>query len=267
MSSGNVRITPDIAEVLAKGTGDGNLYRLPGGALDRKLYLACAKVLEALGGKWNRKLRVFLGPDDFHFQVITALAAGQAVDQDKRDAFFRTPPAVATAVVELLGKLPNHSDVLEPSCGDGALLAAFAVEAVRGGHQVHAVELDVFRASKARVLHTGEYDLRIAVYDFLEGAPIDPAERFDAILMNPPWGQGREYDHVEKALSLLALGGRLVAVLPTGVRWRQNRRNSDFRTALALAGNYHFHDLPEHSFRGSGTDVASCILTLDKKKD
>jgi len=264
MANGQVRITPDVAEVLSKGNGAGKIYRLPPGHLDRKLYIAAAKVLEALGGKWNRKAGAFLGSEGFHSKVRDALSAGHAVDADKRDAFFRTPPAVAAKVVELLGALPLGARVLEPSCGEGALLVALVEGNEWEPFLVIATELNADRAAAAADAAPWA-SARIYNEDFLTVPAAVYGGKFTHILMNPPWGAGREYAHVLHALALLAPGGRLVAVLPQGVCWRDNKRAHAFCAALSGAGTYDIHDLPAHSFRSSGTDVAACILVLDKE--
>jgi len=263
MASGNITIDPDVAEVLSGGSCANGLFRLPEGQLDRKLYLKVNKVLEALGGKWNRRRDAHEVGEDFAVRLAAALDAGKAVDKDKAMGFFRTPPEVAAQVVELLGELPAGARVLEPSCGDGALLAALDLSANHREVRVTACELN---ASRAQLAVNRFSWARIILGDFLD-VPYFTTGPFTHILMNPPWGDGREYDHVLHALELLAPGGRLVAVLPTGVRWRKNKAADDFRRALDGAGPYRFHDLPEGSFGISGTGVSACILTLDKKKE
>lgn len=274
MASGNITIDPDVAEVLGSGSGTDDLYRLPAGQLDRKLYLRVSKVLEALGGKWNRRRSLFIGPAGYADKIAAALAVGKAVDQDKADAWFATPPAVAAKVVELLGEIPAGSRILEPSAGDGALLVALALSGkapvVQRGDLapcfVMALELAAARAEAACAAAPWAAG-RIYLEDFLV-MPVDVyGGKFDRILMNPPWGHGREYAHVLHALELLAPGGRLVAVLPAGVRWRENKAADDFRRAADLAGPHRFHDLPSGSFHSCGTDVETCILTLDKAKE
>lgn len=54
-----MRIENDVLTVLARAQTDGNALRLVG-QLDRKLYERVNKVLEAAGGKWNRKAKAHL---------------------------------------------------------------------------------------------------------------------------------------------------------------------------------------------------------------
>jgi hypothetical protein len=55
---GIVKIEQAVIAVLARcETNDNTLY-LPFGQLDRKLYVAVNKALEAIGGKWNRSAKI-----------------------------------------------------------------------------------------------------------------------------------------------------------------------------------------------------------------
>nr|WP_262384469.1 class I SAM-dependent methyltransferase [Pseudomonas fragi] len=51
--------------------------------------------------------------------------------------------------------------------------------------------------------------------DFLKYQPVG---KYDRIVMNPPYSEGRWQAHIERAASMLKLGGRLVAVLPASAK-------------------------------------------------
>ena len=51
-----MRIDDDVLAVLSRSTVVGSSLVIPD-QLDRKLYVKTNKVLEAAGGKWNRKAR------------------------------------------------------------------------------------------------------------------------------------------------------------------------------------------------------------------
>jgi len=53
--------------------------------------------------------------------------------------------------------------------------------------------------------------------DFLKWAA-QATNRFDRIVMNPPFAEGRALAHVTAAASLLSSSGRLVAILPASLR-------------------------------------------------
>ena len=80
------KIPENVLNVLGECRADGNLLYLPSVQLDRKTYTEVNKVLENMGGKWNRKTKahVFAENDD-------------------------------------VAEIDSTSEVLEPSCGNGQL--------------------------------------------------------------------------------------------------------------------------------------------------
>jgi hypothetical protein len=59
---------------------------------------------------------------------------------------------------------------------------------------------------------------------------------YDKIVMNPPFQQQADIDHVRHAYSLLNAGGRLVAIVSEGVFFRQDKKASAFREWLEEVG-------------------------------
>jgi len=103
----------------------------------------------------------------------------------------------------LLGDL-RGADVLEPSAGTGNLARA-ALDAGCEPARLVMVELHCRLADELR--RKGH---RVEQTDFLEYAATAP--RFGAVIMNPPFSRVRA--HMSAAASLLAPGGRLVALVP-----------------------------------------------------
>ncbi|MFD2271810.1 methyltransferase [Undibacterium arcticum] len=56
----------------------------------------------------------------------------------------------------------------------------------------------------------------VARADFIDWAA-KTADRFDRIVMNPPFSDGRALTHLLAAAELVASGGRIVAVLPASL--------------------------------------------------
>ena len=52
-----MKINETVRDILAECKVEGNVLYLPGIQLERSVYLEVNKVLEALGGKWNRKIK------------------------------------------------------------------------------------------------------------------------------------------------------------------------------------------------------------------
>jgi hypothetical protein len=88
-----MRITDDVTNVLGNSRIDDNRLYLPTGQLDRKLYLAVNKVLEAIGGKWTRKEKAHLFDKPIQDILDEILLTGQYTDAKQEYQFFETPDA------------------------------------------------------------------------------------------------------------------------------------------------------------------------------
>ncbi len=88
--------------------------------LDRKTYLDVNKMLEKLGGKWNRKMGGHLFEHDPR-PALAPLEEGNDLTIDVW-GYFQTPPAVVNRILELMDAREGDL-ILEPSAGSGAILA------------------------------------------------------------------------------------------------------------------------------------------------
>lgn len=159
------------------------------------------------------------------------------------DQLFVTPDALAERLVSEACVEAHHS-VLEPSAGTGQLVRAVA----KTGASVTAVEFNVALAA----------NLGVQCRDFLECADLG---KFDRIVMNPPFAGGQDVAHVTHALSMLAPGGKLAAIMSAGVLFRADRKSVAFRKLVADRGGS-IEKLPDGSFQSSGTDVRAVIVNL-----
>lgn len=258
--SKRVQITPEVHAVLARatvmGTADRPVVQLPPGQLERSLYVATDKVLKALGGKWNRAANGHVFDRPVEGQLAEALQNGVAVNEAKVAEQFFTPAAVAERVVERAGII-GADHVLEPSAGGGALVAAVANR--HAAAVITAVEKDHRLAAHLRL----EWGVRAIVdeADFMEWQPgLRPIDR---VVMNPPFSRGQDMAHVTRALQQLRTGGTLVAIMSPHWRFADDQRSKAFRH-MANHHAYVWEPLPAATFRESGTDVNTGILTLTK---
>ena len=114
-----MKIKNEVANVLANSRVEENRLYLPGEQLERSLYMAVNKVLEAIGGKWNRKAKAHLfesSPEDI---VEEILQAGEYTNAKNEYNFFETPEPLAKRLIELAGI--QEGTILEPSAGRGAI--------------------------------------------------------------------------------------------------------------------------------------------------
>lgn len=253
-----VTITPEVRDILTRGTWHGWLFKLPPGQLDRPLYEAVNKVLVALGGKWHRGHQGHMFGLDAKPAMIAALESGVAVDQARTMEQFFTPPEVVSRIFDRAGDVEG-TDVLEPSAGAGAI----ALEAMRRGATVTAVEIDT-RLATALCSET-EGRMNIVCDDFLAWSlRLPPQVRpYDFVLMNPPFSRGQDIDHVTRAFQFLKPGGVLVSVMSPHWRFADDKRSLGLR-AMAHGHTFIWEPLPAGTFRESGTDVNTGILSIWK---
>lgn len=243
-----MKVSTDVLEVLDRAETDGPALRLVG-QLDRNLYTRTNKVLEAAGGKWNRRARAHLFGQDAADAIEQILLTGEiTTPQDL--GYFPTPTAVVERLIQLADLAPGMS-VLEPSAGRGAIASAVAST----GAVVDCVELqeDNFRA-----LEAADYVHGLLRGDFLNLQP-DLAS-YDRVVMNPPFARQQDITHVTHALDFLRPGGLLVAVMSASVTFRQGRAE-EFRKLVADRGGQ-IQALPDDAFKPSGTGVRTVIATV-----
>lgn len=254
--------TDRAREILAAATLDGLTLRLTG-QLDRTDYMAANKAIEAMGGKWNRKVGAHVFVADPADKLADFLNGGAAPKPDRTaEGYVPTPDTLANRIVRdysTVPLLPAGFSVLEPSAGDGAFVRAVLDANPHG--TVVAVEPNLSRLSRIEEAH------RIRrVHATFEDFAVNTDERFDAVVMNPPFSVPENrtiwIDHVRSAFDLLVPGGRLVAIVPSGLLHRQDRRHTAMREFLAVCGG--FEPLSDDAFKASGTEVRTVVLWLDK---
>ncbi|WP_407161370.1 LPD38 domain-containing protein [Aeromonas caviae] len=166
--------------------------------------------------------------------------------------FFPTPESHAADLVALAGIEPGMT-VLEPSAGHGMLAEA----ARAAGAKVDAVELAV---DLREILQAKGFGL--VGGDFMDTTP---AQSYDAVVMNPPFSNDMDIDHVRHAYDHLKPGGRLVAIVSATAGDRQNNKNKAFREWFDGLGGSE-QAMPDGAFKTSlnPTDVRTKIFVIDK---
>ena len=246
-----MKIPEDVLGVLERAVSTAKQLVLTG-QLDRKLYTDTNKVLEAAGGVWNRKAKAHVFPEDAAELVQHMLYSGEVCSPKDDFEFFPTPPAVVDLLLAK-AKLQPRMTVLEPSAGKGAI--AFKVADVLSCSDVKCFEIvqayaDLF--SKERIL--------CLCTDFLT-APLPNVERFDRVIMNPPFANHADIKHVTRALEWLKPDGLLISVMSAGVAFRTDRLSKEFRESVQRRAGT-IEALPDGSFKASGTDVRTVVVTI-----
>lgn len=166
---------------------------------------------------------------------------------------FPTPPELAARMVDE-AQIEQGHDVLEPSAGTGNIIKA--LPCVRPNGTVTAVEI-----SRDLTQHLESLADLTFCKDFLTCN--GDLGKFDRILMNPPFADGQDIEHVKHAYQFLKDGGRIVAIMGEGAFFRSDRKATEFRAWLDGVG--YSEQLPADTFKASGTGVNTRLVVIDKR--
>ena len=203
-------------------------------------------------------------------------------DQREGVDYFATPEPLGFKMVEWAGMRPNDA-ALEPSAGHGAIGRYFP-ENVRATYVEPSADL----ISRLALRTNGK--LRQQRFEALDEA----ANKFDTIVMNPPYGQGgaTARDHLAKAMNHLENGGRIVALIPEGpaadakieallygkdnesvaaLKEKLKKATGEdatlIRQRISQLTNFHVRasiSLPTVVFERAGTSVKTRVLIIDR---
>ncbi|MFF1834201.1 rRNA adenine N-6-methyltransferase family protein [Streptomyces sp. NPDC058231] len=248
-----MRFPTDVLRVLTdpRTVISGDLVRIPF-EIDRVVYEQVNSVLKAMSGKWDgrKAVRGHVFPYRIEEFMRHCLAAGE-YSTSRDQGWFPTPPSLVTQVVDLAG-VDAGMTVLEPSAGSGAMTA----EIVKRGGVVDAVELD---SRRAELLREQGDSRRVVEGDFLGLDPLDYAEGFDRVVMNPPFSNG--LDHIKHAIGFMKDDGILVSIMSQGLMWWSDKASTEFREVVEEVGG-EIEVLPDDSFAVCGTSIRTCLVFL-----
>lgn len=248
MPKHHISIDAETMDVLKRSDITTTSLKLPAGQLPRPLYEKVNKVLTAAGGKWNRSQQSHVFSDDPRAALGMALETGSIRDEKKATQAFYTPNAIANLLVTIASV--EGRTVLEPSAGRGAI-----ADKIRdAGGQVTCIEMDTKSAAFLRDSGHGVID-----GDFMEQL----GGEFERVVMNPPFENGQDVQHVMRAFDMLKRGGRLVSIMSPSWRTKGDRKSTAFRELVEQYGRVD-QELPPGTFKESGTNVATVIVVLDK---
>ena len=244
-----VKIDPDALPVIAAMEWTEHEGKTLGiltcGQLDRAMYQAVNKGLDALNGKWNKKAGGHIFAIDPRPQLAEMLGTGTITVE--KDGFFPTPKEV---VLSMLDMVTVREPILEPSAGDGAICDVLREQ---GYTDIVAIERNEHRQ---KMLVDKGY--RVHGNDFLEYRVEHPT-----IIMNPPFEQSQDIAHISHAFdNCLEPGGGLVSVVSEGPFFRDDSKAKAFRELVDLYGCS--EQLPEGAFKVSGTMVRTRLVYLCK---
>ena len=198
------------------------------------------RVLAYLGGvKVNNERGGEYFEFDFHpGDAIKEVAASGCLPDQKAHQYYPTPEGLAQVAVDMAQIGPHH-ECLEPSAGTGSL-ADLMPKTVTTCVEISPLHCKVLEAK----------GFNVAQSDFLKW---ESAYKFDRIVMNPPFSEGRWQAHLERASSLLAKDGRLVAILPASAKGKDVLPGWDLEWSRVFDNEF------------AGASVSVVILTATTK--
>jgi type I restriction enzyme M protein len=226
-------------------------------------------------------------PADIKGEAFQALVVNNL--RGDRGEYFTPPPLVA-AICKLANLNPN-SMVIDPACGSGGFLYG-AFRAGVSPANLFGLELssEVALAAKLRIKILGGSETQIAMGDSFNAGP-SWNSKFDAVLMNPPFGAKSKIEKLEVlkrfelpqylskngkpkplapevlflelAIQLAKPGGVIATVVPDGIL--QNSSYIKLREwILSKASLEGVISCPAVTFQPYGTGVKTSLLVLRK---
>jgi 16S rRNA G966 N2-methylase RsmD len=246
-----MKLNPEVIMALDNCEIKGNKVTMP--PMPRGLYNKVNDALENMGGKWVRKEKAHVFEDDPNEIFEMVINTGEVADLKKDFNFFATPDLLAKRLVDLAEINENHL-VLEPSAGKGNILKHFPNHS-----NSTAIELNIDNFTS---LKENFPTVNMVCCDFTALFP-NEEELYDRVVMNPPFKQQRDLQHVMHAMTFLKEGGILVAVVSESAFFRTNILTVSFRRFLEDY-NAEIIDLEQGAFKESGTNVKTRIIKLSK---
>lgn len=178
--------------------------------VDANALAEAESILAAIGGvrvRLENGNRIVRWQFDYHpDHVVREIITSGMLPDTKSHQYYPTPQHLAEQAIEL-ADIGEYDWTLEPSAGTGGL-ADYMPKERKVCVEVSSLHCEVLRAKGHNVEQA----------DFLEWAVMAYArgQRFNRIVMNPPFADGRWKEHLRAAMKLLDFGSVLVAILPEG---------------------------------------------------
>lgn len=232
----NNQISYETASLLAdlnRRSGKSNSAWVSYKEMSKTLKKELEMVIVHLGGTFNKgEIKFAVWPTS----ALSHITRTCALPDVKSRQFYPTKTDLAGIMIDLLEADDSHV-ILEPSAGQGGL-----VDMIENKNRIQCVEICELNC---KVLEDKGYS--VIPEDFLKLPVID---KYDRIIMNPPFSENRATLHTQKAFEHLAVDGVLVACLPASLKGK----------VLIVGKKHEWSEVFEDSF--DGTSVRVCILTL-----
>lgn len=136
-------------------------------------------------------------------EIIRHVIVNGMVDY-KSNQFYPTPKNIVDDIVLYVGDVTDKL-MLEPSAGRGSISSRFK------DFNIHCIDKEELNTVYLKQLHK-----KVVCNDFLFYEVKKESDKYDIIVMNPPYNKKQWKTHVDHALSILKKDGVVYAVLPSG---------------------------------------------------
>lgn len=259
-----IEITPKIYALLMRANITDSTVALDH-QVDRKTYKLVNEVLSNLGGKWSRSKKAHYFQNQNAKEVIRQALKDRSVldlsKQEKLLGFFQTPKPIAAKMIHL-AKLSKDHLILEPSAGQGRIIEAITNVGIDPDN-IWACEI----LPKNQQFILGRWpNLKSHFWpNFLEPPIIRRNKKFARIIMNPPFNNKADIDHVSKAYNdHLVEGGILVAIMSSSVLTNGDSKTLTFRNKILKPNLIKQIELGLGAFKESGTLVNAIMIAIHK---
>ncbi|MFK5950599.1 MAG: hypothetical protein QM500_17745 [Methylococcales bacterium] len=185
--------------------------------LSKKYYAQVKSILTRLGGEWNSQRQEFTFDKCPVSLIERVLTVGSR--QLNKFHLYPTQDEVFDYIKEYtplnyFGTSRDVIKVLEPSCGEGNMIAQLKTLGEQTGRNFDIQGYDI---DPLNIIFCEEGGYSVEQADFLE---IQPLPVYDLVLMNPPFNGTEFIKHIMHAQKFLKSDGLLISVIPT--HWLSN---------------------------------------------
>ena len=178
-----------------------------------------AYVLDYLGGKRDGSSWTF----DYSVNLaIKEICRSGVLPERVSHQFYPTPPELAEFAVSF-AEIKEGDECLEPSAGQGGI-----AEYMPAG--TNCIEISEFHCEILKAK-----GLKAECADFLSSTV---TRKYDIIILNPPFSEGRAKAHTEKAYECLKEGGTLVAILPASFADKEIIKGADHKYSQVFKNGF-----------------------------
>lgn len=198
------------------------------------------QVLRGIGGA-DRKIGTF----EFDYcpaSVIEEIIQSGCIPDHRSHQYYPTKAELAERAIEEAEIKPTD-ECAETSAGQGGIAAYLPIDRTIC-IEISPLHCEILRSKGFNTIEA----------DFLEWSKAQTGPRFDKIVINPPFSDGRAIAHVIASMQLIKPRGRLVAILPS----------SYINKSFDVVGEWAFSwSAPiENAF--TGTSISVAILRADR---